>query len=94
MIGVVGYTLYVAKGRSAPPDVRPAANALPASTPAPLHDIAGPVSYFPYPIWMVALAALAALALLGLLVWFFGFRRRGKGKPSPREVARSTSKDE
>lgn len=45
-------------------------------TPVPIRDIAGPVEFFPYPIWMVVVAALAVLALVGLLVWFFGFRRR------------------
>ena len=35
----------------------------PQPTPAPIHDIAGPVWLFPYPVWVVVAAALAFLAL-------------------------------
>jgi hypothetical protein len=52
--------------------------AAPAPTPVPIHDIAGPVSFFPYPIWMVVAVALAGLALLALAIWFFVGRRRPK----------------
>ena len=39
------------------------------ATPAPIHDIAGPVWFFPYPTWMVMAGGLAFLALVGLLFW-------------------------
>ena len=41
----------------------------PAPTPVPIHDIVGPVWYFPWPLWMVVCAAIGALVLLGLLAW-------------------------
>ncbi len=50
--------------------------AAPSATPVPIHDISGPVAFFPYPIWMVAAAVLAALGLAALLVWFFILRRK------------------
>ncbi len=59
-----------------------------AATPAPLHDIAGPVEFFPYPVWAVVLAALAVLAVLGLLVWFFFLRKRSSRVASSRDRAR------
>ena len=40
-----------------------------APTPAPLHDIVGPVWVFPYPLWMVAAAAIALLVVLSGLAW-------------------------
>ena len=40
------------------------------ATPAPIHDIAGPVWFFPYPAWMAVAAGLAFLVLVGLLFWF------------------------
>lgn len=40
------------------------------ATPAPIHDIAGPIWFFPYPAWMVVAAGLAFLALVGLIFWF------------------------
>ncbi len=61
---------------------------VPAATPAPLHDIAGPVEFFPYPVWMVVLAALAVVALVGLLVWFFVLRKRPGRVVSSRDRAR------
>ena len=48
------------------------------ATPAPIHDIAGPVWFFPYPAWMVVAAGLAFLALVGLLFWF---TRRKRSAP-------------
>jgi Domain of unknown function (DUF4381) len=53
------------------------------ATPAPIHDIAGPVWFFPYPAWMVVAAGLAFLALVGLLFWFT--RRK---RPAPVLTAR------
>ncbi len=58
--------------------------AAPAPTPVPIHDIVGPVAFFPYPLWVVAAAALALVALVALAVWFFGFRRRA---PRPLSAA-------
>ncbi len=41
----------------------------PAPTPAPLHDIVGPVWFWPYPLWMTVLGALALLlVLLGVVL--------------------------
>ena len=60
----------------------------PAATPAPLHDIAGPVEFFPYPVWMVVLAALAVLALIAGVVWFFAVRKRASREESARDRAR------
>jgi hypothetical protein len=53
------------------------------ATPAPIHDIAGPVWFFPYPAWMVVAAGLAFLALVGLLFWLT--RRK---RPAPVLTAR------
>jgi uncharacterized protein DUF4381 len=53
------------------------------ATPAPIHDIAGPIWFFPYPAWMVAAAGLAFLALVGLIFWFT--RRK---RPAPVLTAR------
>ena len=53
------------------------------ATPAPIHDIAGPVWFFPYPAWMVVAAGLAFLALVGVLFWFT--RRK---RPAPVLTAR------
>jgi len=44
----------------------------PAPTPAPIHDIVGPVWFLPWPLWMVICAAVGALILLGVIIW--GFR--------------------
>ncbi len=58
----------------------------PAATPAPLHDIAGPLWFFPYPLWTVAVAAVALLLLIGLIVWVIR-RTRKPRPPTPRERA-------
>lgn len=59
-----------------------------AATPAPLHDIAGPVAFFPYPVWMVVLAALGVLAVVLALVWFFFLQKRPDRIESARMRAR------
>lgn len=41
----------------------------PTPTPVPLHDIVGPVWYWPYPLWMTLLGAVVLAAIL-----FFLFR--------------------
>ena len=39
----------------------------PAATPVPIHDIAGPVWFWPYPLWMTVAMAVFALLVLGAL---------------------------
>jgi hypothetical protein len=60
--------------------------AAPQPTPAPIHDIAGPVWLFPYSTWMVVAAALAFLVVVGLIFWL---TRRKRPAPvlTPRERA-------
>ena len=58
----------------------------PQSTPAPIHDIAGPVWLFPYPAWVVVAAALAFLALIGLVFWLTR-RKRLAPLQTPRQRA-------
>ncbi len=41
----------------------------PTPTPVPLEDIAGPVAYWPYPLWMTVTACVLAALLLAGLVW-------------------------
>ena len=56
-----------------------------APTPAPIHDIVGPISFFSAPIWVIV-AVLLAVALAGGLFWWFVGRK--KSKPlTPRESA-------
>jgi hypothetical protein len=65
----------------------------PEPTPAPIHDIVGPIPFFPYPIWMVVAAAAVVLVLLGLLVWFLATRRRKPARgltPDERALAELT----
>lgn len=57
-----------------------------AATPAPIHDIAGPVWFFPYPVWMVVAAAAGLLLLVGLVIWLVRRARRAKTL-TPRERA-------
>jgi Domain of unknown function (DUF4381) len=60
--------------------------AMPQPTPAPIHDIAGPVWFFPYPVWMVVAIGLAFLALVALLFWLTR-RRRPVAPLTPRQRA-------
>ena len=53
----------------------------PAATPAPIEDIVAPLSYFPYPWWLVAAVVAGALALLGILIILA--LRLGARKPLP-----------
>ena len=50
--------------------------AAPQPTPAPLHDIAGPLWLFPYPVWVVVAAAIAFLVLTGFVFWLTRRPRR------------------
>lgn len=38
-------------------------------TPAPIHDIVGPVWFWPYPLWLTILAGIVALIVLGGILW-------------------------
>lgn len=61
-------------------------NQQPAATPAPLHDIVGPVMFMNYPLWMVITAAVALLAIAGLVVWLTR-RKRSKRPLTAKEKA-------
>ena len=41
----------------------------PAPTPVPIHDIAGPVWFWPYPLWMTICAALAGLLIFAGIIY-------------------------
>jgi len=41
----------------------------PAPTPVPIHDIVGPVSFWPYPVWMTICAAFALLVILAGFIY-------------------------
>lgn len=59
---------------------------MPQATPAPIHDIAGPVWLFPYPAWMVVLIGIGLLVVLGFLIWLA--RRRSTARPlTPKQRA-------
>jgi hypothetical protein len=60
--------------------------ATPQPTPAPLHDIAGPVWLFPYPTWVIVAAAIAFLVLIGLAFWLTR-RKRPVPPQTPRQQA-------
>jgi hypothetical protein len=56
-----------------------------APTPAPIHDIVGPVSFFSAPLWVIV-GILIAVAVAAALFWCFASRK--KTKPlTPRESA-------
>lgn len=58
----------------------------PLPTPVPIHDIAGPVTFFPYPVWAVAVGMLALLAVVGVIVWLTR-RKRSRRPLTPKERA-------
>ena len=60
-----------------------------APTPAPIHDIVGPVWFFPWPVWAVVLAAAAALLGLGALAYVVWRIVSRKTPPTAREKALS-----
>jgi hypothetical protein len=66
------------------PDTTPAPvpSAAPAATPELIRDIAPPVDYFPYPMWLVVLGALFLALLLGLLCWWI-YKATHRPQPPP-----------
>lgn len=58
-----------------------------APTPVPIHDIVGPLPFFPGPLWVIAAVVLAvAVVVVGGVLWWFA----GRKKPvrlTPREAA-------
>jgi hypothetical protein len=54
----------------------------PTPTPVPLADIAGPVWYWPYPLWLTLVAALAILLCLAGLAWLLK-KLLGRKAPPP-----------
>ena len=56
-----------------------------APTPAPIHDIVGPIPFFSAPLWVIVTILLLVAIAVGLFWWF---ARRQKAKPlTPRESA-------
>lgn len=56
-----------------------------APTPAPIHDIVGPVSFFSAPLWAIV-GIVIAVAVAAGLVWWFAGRKKAKSL-TPRESA-------
>lgn len=56
------------------------------SVPAPLHDIVGPVTFFPYTLSEIIVGIGILFLLLGALFYWI-LRRRQKNKLTPREAA-------
>ncbi|MFZ4717703.1 MAG: hypothetical protein ACOYMT_09155, partial [Chthoniobacterales bacterium] len=56
-----------------------------APTPAPIHDIVGPLPFFTGPLWVIV-AVLLAVAVAGGVLWWFAGRRNAK-RLTPRETA-------
>lgn len=59
----------------------------PQATPAPIHDIAGPVAFSPQSTALLVAAIAAGVAVLAFLVWFFFLRNRRRSAPSAFQVA-------
>lgn len=59
----------------------------PAATPAPIHDITGPVAFLSMPLWMIIAGAVAFLILAGFVVWLTRRRRARKLTPKQRALA-------
>lgn len=58
-----------------------------APTPVPIHDIVGPVWFFPWPVWVVVCAAAGVLLLLAGLVWGLRSLLARKRPPTAKERA-------
>ena len=48
----------------------------PAATPAPLHDIAGPLWLLPVPLWVLIAGGIVLLALIGIAIWSISRARK------------------
>jgi hypothetical protein len=59
--------------------------AMGAPTPAPIHDIVGPLPFFSGPLWVIVLVFLLVAVAGGVLWWFAG--RKKERKLTPRESA-------
>lgn len=59
----------------------------PPATPAPIHDITGPVSFLSMPLWMVIVGAIAFLIISALVVWLTRRRREKQLTPKQRALA-------
>lgn len=60
----------------------------PAATPVPIHDIAGPVAFWPYPLWMtIAMAVFLALVLGALVLAAKSLLSRKAPPPTNRQKA-------
>jgi len=63
----------------------PGMGAMGAPTPAPIHDIVGPLPFFSGPLWVIVLVFLLVAVAGGVLWWFAG--RKKERKLTPRESA-------
>jgi len=54
-------------------------------TPAPIHDIVGPLPFFSGPVWLILAVFIAVVLIAGAVWWFLG-RRKAK-LITPREAA-------
>jgi len=54
-------------------------------TPAPIHDIVGPIPFFSGPLWVILIVLLAVGLTAALCWWFFG--RKKVVSVTPREAA-------
>jgi len=54
-------------------------------TPAPIHDIVGPIPFFSGPLWVILMVLLAVGLTAALCWWFFG--RKKVVSVTPREAA-------
>lgn len=76
-----------APGISFGPGAAGAGGASVAPTPAPIHDIVGPLPFFSGPLWVIILVFLL-VAIMGGFVWWFLGRKKAK-VITPREAALS-----
>ena len=61
--------------------------AAPAPTPVPIHDIVGPIWFFPWPAWVVACVALGAILIVAGLVVGLRSALNRKKPPTAKERA-------